>query len=308
MRKKLAILFTFVLIIGLSVVGMVSKNPSYARTAQMQLIIPEGVKKENEFTVQVLLDSDVNLYSIDAYLSYNAELMEYVPDNDKVTGASGVLEIKDVYESETKTAAYEITFRALETGDAEVALTDVYLIDYADMDYIEVAPSAKTISIGINNAEETDARLSELLVAPGKLDTEFSPNQFFYEMHVGMDVEIIGISAIPMDEESDVMLEMPDVLQPGSNTVTITVTALSGNVSIYTITVYREDIPEETSETIEDTEEENAEQEGLPAEIQGEDTSEQDVYEELPADESVEPEDNTEAAAIEEDTIEQDFE
>ena len=245
MKKKIALLLVFVLVLGLAVIGISSKDKVYAKEAQMYLEVPELVKKENEFTVKVVLNSDVDLYSVDAYLSYDANLLEFVPEDDCVTGAAGVLEIKDTYDAETKNATYELIFKALDIGKVEIALTDVFLVDYADLDYMEVASSAKSIEIGINTAEDTEARLSELLVAPGDLTEPFNPGKLEYEMHVGLDVEMIGVSAIPMEEDSIIGLEMPEKLRIGENTVLITVTAPSGHVKTYNIKVYREEIPED---------------------------------------------------------------
>lgn len=257
MKKRIDLLLTFVLVFGLVVIGIHSKEKAYAKEAEMYLEVPKSVKKENEFTVKVILNSDVALYSVDAYVSYNADLLEFVPKEDCVTGAAGVLEVKDTYNAETKNAVYELTFKALDTGNVEIALTDVFLVDYADLDYMEVASSAKRIEIGINAEEDTDARLSDLLVAPGELSEPFNPGRLEYEMHVGLDVEMIGVSAIPMEEDSVVGLEMPEKLQIGENTVIITVTALSGHVKTYTIKVYREEIPEEKD--LEDTQETSTE-------------------------------------------------
>lgn len=261
MKKKLAVLLSFILIIGLSAIGVTSREKAYAKEAQMYLEIAGAVKKENEFKVKVILNSDVELYSIDAYLSYDAELLEFVPDNDKVTGAAGVLELRDTYKEETKNAVYELTFKALETGEAEIALTEVFLIDYADLDYIEVVPSAKHFEIGINKKVAADARLSELILAPGELTESFLPDKLEYEMHVGMDVEMVGISAVPMEEGSVVELEMPEKLLPGENLVVVTVTALSGNVNIYTIKVYRE---EQQDDILEDSVTEDTESDTVP--------------------------------------------
>jgi hypothetical protein len=266
MKKKIAVLLAFVLVASLVLAGVTSKNKAYAKTAQMYMELPDSVKKENEFTVRVVLESDVDLYSVDAYLTYNPEMIEFVPDGDYVTGSAGVLELKDIYAEETKNAEYELTFRALDTGKAEIALSEVYLIDYADMDYIEVVPSAKQFDIKVNKTVATDARLADLLVAPGELTEEFQPEQLDYEMRVGLDVEMIGVSATPMDEDSVVLTDMPDKLQVGENIVTITVTAASGNVNVYTVTVYREELSEEedteeqktTTETSEVEEEQNA--------------------------------------------------
>lgn len=257
MKKKIAVLLALVLIIGLSVMGGMERNKTYAREAQMYIELPDSIKKENEFKIKVILNSDVNLYSINAYITYNSELLEFVPDNECITGAAGMLEIKDTYAAETKNAVYEITFKAIDTGVVDVALQDIYLIDYENLDYMEVLPSQKQFEIDINQKVETDTRLSDLIIAPGELTEVFSPEQSEYEVHVGMDVEEIGISAIPMDESSVVGLEMPEKLQPGENKIVITVTALSGNVNTYIIKVYREELVEETTQSI--TEDKNTE-------------------------------------------------
>lgn len=248
MKKKIAIILAVVLILGLSVVGLTSNNEAHAKTAEMHLEVPETIKKENEFKVKIVLESDVQLYSIDAYLSYDATMLEFIPNNNFVTGANGLLELKDVYQTETKNATYEITFKALETGSAEVALTEVFLIDYADLDYITVTPTAKRFEIGINKSIAEDARLADLIVAPGVFTESFDPNKLEYEMHVGLEVTQVGVSAIPMNEDSVVGLEMPDTLQLGENIIKITVTALSGNVNEYIVTVIREELAESSDE------------------------------------------------------------
>lgn len=246
MKKKIAVLLAFVMVIGLCVGGIASKT--YAREAQMYIEFPEAVKKEQEIKVKVVLDSDVNLYSIDAYIEYDPTLLEFVPENDIVTGADGILEVKDIFGEETRQKEYEVTFRTLEVGVAYVNLTEVYLIDYEDLDYIIVPPSDYSFEIGINENVAEDARLSDLIVAPGDLTESFNPNKLNYEMHVGMDVESIGISAFAVDESSVVDVDMPDKLLEGENIIKITVTALSGNVNTYTIKVIKADWLEEISE------------------------------------------------------------
>lgn len=245
MRKKIAVILSFILICALSLAGILSHGKAQAKKAQIDLVIPDAIEKENEFTVKVVVDSDIDLYSIDAYLSYDSNMLEFVPGNEAVTGTSGILEIKDIYGEKTKKAEYEITFRAMETGNTELALTDVYLIDYTDLDHIEVSSKKEQLEIGINRQVAGDASLEELLVAPGDLTEEFSPDCLEYEVHVGLDVEMIGVSAIPADEDSVVELDMPEKLAEGENLVVITVTALSGNVKTYTIRVIRKEWSEE---------------------------------------------------------------
>lgn len=270
MKKKIAVLLTLVLVIGLCLIGFTGK--AYAREAQMYLVIPEDVKKEQEITVKVILESDVNLYSIDSYVSYDAQLLEFIPENDIVTGTNGIVEIKDVFGEETKYKEYELKFRTLDTGNAYINLTDIYLIDYEDLNYITVSSSEYVMDISVNENVAEDARLSDLLVAPGELSTPFDANCLSYEMYVGMDVESVGISAFAVNEESVVDVEMPEVLQEGENIIKITVTALSGNVNTYTIRVVKqeqtdvlteENVPDDSEMSV--MENETEEESGTPA-------------------------------------------
>ena len=66
MKKKIAMILAFVLVLGLSVVGIASGDKAYAKNAEMQIIVPDNIKKENDLKVTVRLESDVQLYSIDA--------------------------------------------------------------------------------------------------------------------------------------------------------------------------------------------------------------------------------------------------
>lgn len=259
MKKKIAILLAFLMVIGLYVTGITNQRTAYAKTAQLSMEIPNSIKKENEFKVRILLDSDVDLYSIDAFISYDEDILEFIPDCEYVTGSAGVLELRDSYEAETKKKEYELTFRALDTGKAQISFQEIYLIDYADMDYIEVMPSSKTFDIGVNKKEEKDARLADLIVAPGEMTEDFSSDKFDYEMNVGMDVDMVCLSAVPMEEGSIVESDIPEKLKPGKNTITIKVTAMSGNVNVYTINVYKKAsdesaATEETFRTMDDSE------------------------------------------------------
>lgn len=254
MKKKISILLVFILVIGLCVIQSEKGSRVYAKTAQMYIELPESVKKEQEIVVKVVLDSDVNLYSVDAYLSYDAQKLLFVPCDDVVTGADGILELKDVFQEETKKKEYEIRFKILDVGDAYVNLTEVYLIDYEDLDYLEVAPSIHNFNIDVNESVSGDARLVELTVAPGELTPLFDENCIEYEMYVGLDVDTIGVTAVPVREDSVVELEMPETLKDGENTVKILVTALSGETKEYIIHVIREERKDEiTDEIIQET-------------------------------------------------------
>lgn len=267
MRRKIAVIISLIAIFSFVVFEGISYNQAHAQKAQIYLEIPDSIKKENEFTVKVVVNSDIELYSIDAYLTYDVNMLEFVPDNEKVSGTSGILEIRDIYGEKTKRKEYQLTFKALETGKTELALSDIYLVDYVNLEDIEVSPTTGNIIIGVNSQVTKDASLEDLLVAPGDLTEEFSPDCLEYEVHVGLDVEKIGVSAIPTDEDSVVELDMPEQLAEGENLVVITVTALSGNVKTYTIRVIRQEWPEEDTTEAKGTEPAAEEPEGTETEM-----------------------------------------
>ena len=220
-------------------VGILSEHTVYAKAAQIEIEVPNLVEKENFFQVKVVLNSDIELYSVDAYLSYDSEKLEWIPDQECVTGSGGILEIKEIFSKETTNAVYYLTFKAIDTGSVIIDLPETYIIDYADMDYIEVTTTKKELEIGINKKVERNSGLKELIVAPGELSHPFETEVEDYDLYVEETVDRIGVTAIPSDENSIVELDMPQHLQKGENLVLITVTAVSGENTIYTIHVYR---------------------------------------------------------------------
>lgn len=89
MKKKIAVLLSAVLVLSLSLLGINANDKAYAKVAEVSLDIPDSIKKETEFKLTVELNSDVDLYSINAYLSYDASMLEFVPDDGHVTGTEG---------------------------------------------------------------------------------------------------------------------------------------------------------------------------------------------------------------------------
>ena len=75
---------------------------------------------------------------------------------------------------------------------------------------------------------------------PDTLTPVFETGVYEYSMTVESDVTDIIISAIPSDSESIVKVDGNEELKAGSNTVTITVTSVSGVEKEYKIVVNKQ--------------------------------------------------------------------
>jgi len=250
MKKKIAIALSLVLVIacGFIINGMTSK----ANSANIAITVDEAeIKKGQEFIAKVTIDSDVAMASVDSFVSYDPELLEYLPsEEDAVAGASGIIHIMEDFEEGKQTIEYELTFKALEVGTVDIDLYDTLIEEFENLNFLEAATTKATVTVIEDTAQSGEARLSDLLVAPGELDKEFDPNTFEYSVDVTEDDDMVALSAIPMEEAAVVTVEQDEVLSMGANTIKINVTSPSGHESTYTLTVNRGALPvEETPDT-----------------------------------------------------------
>ena len=200
----------------------------------------KSVEKGDEFTLKVTVSSDREISSVDAYVTYDDELLEFVSsENDGVLGASGTLHIADKFVEGVTEAVYVIRMKALEVGSPEFKVYDAYSAESENSKYMKINQAQASIEITTNPSEASNANLSQLLVVPGTLDKDFRPDVYEYSMKVAYDVEELILSAIPVDEESVVTIDKELKLEKGDNVITITVTAPSGDTNDYKLNVYR---------------------------------------------------------------------
>lgn len=92
--------------------------------------------------------------------------------------------------------------------------------------------------------KSSNTNLSALTVSPGTLSPNFSKATKSYSMSVGEDQTKITVSATAEDSKSTVSLNgVQKNLQPGANTVKITVKAEDGTTKVYSIVVTRQSGP-----------------------------------------------------------------
>lgn len=232
------IIITGCLLAAILVAVFLNGKENTAKPAEFSVSIEDQtVSKGEEFTIHVNVYSSISMSKVDAYLEYDDTYLEYVgASDDTVTGASGMLNITETFDTAVEQTEFEITMRALEVGTTDISIKEVYLEDDTNSDIIEVSQISASVVINKNTSEVSDATLSELLVFPGNLTPEFNSGVTEYEVNIDADVEELILSAIPSSEDSMVEIKQPEKFVAGSNDVIITVTAPSGTVKTYHIT------------------------------------------------------------------------
>lgn len=214
--------------------------PTVAKEAQITLDAPEQVKNGEQFVLTVTVDSVSALEGIDARITYNPEVVTFIGDEaGLMTGSDGLVNLKDIYEEETFQKKYQLTFEANAVGDCCFGFDKTYITDYARLEEMEIHSNEDTVSVVENHKVSDNTALSEILVATGELSPAFDENVLEYTVHVEADEDTFIFSSTPADEEALVTVDMPETLSMGENKVVITVTAPSGAVRDYSITVYR---------------------------------------------------------------------
>ena len=230
----------FVLVLTVAAVFHMVSVPTKAREAQITLDAPKQVKNGEQFVLTVTVDSVSALEGIDARITYNPEVVTFVGDEaGLMTGSDGLVNLKEVYEEETFKKRYRLTFEASMVGECNFAFDRTYITDYAKLEEMEIHSNDDTVSVVENRKVSDNTALAEILVATGELTPAFDKAVTEYTVHVGADEDTFIFSSTPEDQDAVVAVDMPEILSMGENQVVITVTAPSGAVNNYVITVYR---------------------------------------------------------------------
>ncbi|MBR6535989.1 MAG: cadherin-like beta sandwich domain-containing protein [Lachnospiraceae bacterium] len=185
----------------------------------------------------------------EAYLIYNADVIEFVTAPSCFTGGAGMLKIADMGASPSVgSRKYVMRFRALSRGVCDLSLDSrpivyTYGIDGA----MSVSSNVLTLAVEAAQDASDNANLSALKVSPGKISPAFATTVREYEVTVPYESERIVVSALTEDENAVVGVNGSTGLKVGRNTVVVTVTAENGTEKHYYLYVTRqEETPEPT--------------------------------------------------------------
>ena len=200
----------------------------------------QTIAKETTFTVQITVDSQINMHSASACITYDPTIIEWISANsDAIVGNSGTLTLSDTFDKAVKQKTYELTFKAIALGNGSIDVTEASINTHQNLSTIKVISSAVTYTVITNDTIDSDCSLSELIIGCGELSPKWNRNTYEYTVNVPADTEIFAYSATPASDDAVVTSTGPSKLSPGNNTYVITVTAPSGEEQKYTLTVVR---------------------------------------------------------------------
>lgn len=244
MKKTLVLLFVIMAAIS-AVILVVSKKTTLSSQAGNEGFTLSGnkdsVKLNKNYTLTIKVTAKEAMQEVSGLLTYNADRMEYEAEEASAfVGSNGTLTFSDSFAKPTREKTYKLTFKACSTGDCVFTLSDNYYTCYEDLSVQTLGSSTATVTIIVNDSIEDDSTLSELLIGTGELMPAFQSSEHEYEVHVPEDTTIFTYSASPTAENATVVSDGPEKLANGRNIYKITVTAPSGDESVYTIAVIRE--------------------------------------------------------------------
>ncbi|MFU0826368.1 MAG: Cadherin-like domain-containing protein [Lachnoclostridium sp.] len=206
----------------------------------------------DDIIVYLTISSDVKLGDFVAYITYDADVLEFKTDASFIAGGEGLLKLTDKNPAGQDTSRkYAIKFKAKTIGVSEIAIKDKPEVYEAESGN-DMSVSSNSIKIEVKAAKSAsdNANLKSLKVSPGKLSPDFDKDVTKYTVDLKYEDERIVISAVPEDENANVTIDGNEKLSVGNNKLRIKVKAESGHIKEYTITAVRQDKgTEDTKET-----------------------------------------------------------
>lgn len=243
-RKRIGLLGVMLLALAVAFVGGGVMAEAASASISLELAgESDSVRVGDIVTVNLVLTGTERLGGFEAYLSYNASVLDYIPVDTSISGGEGLLKINDLEPFErAKSRTYVVYFEARETGGCEIAVKEKAHV-YADDGGAEMSVSSNSLSIRIEPSESAsdNADLASLKISPGKLMPEFGQDVTEYRTEVGAEVESLVVSAQPEDLAATVEVSGNSAFVPGENEVVVTVKAENALTKEYRITVVKED-------------------------------------------------------------------
>lgn len=255
--KKFFVLF-FVFILGTNIsTGTVKAAGVSISIALSSSSISVG--KSVTATINVS-GADISAYTI--YVTYNSSVLQFnsASGSAQAYGSGGTLTL-----SGTGGGLTSLTFTAIANGSSSISTsgTEAYNINLEQLSISHAGvvvkvetpnggqttekpnttedPSDTTDPSTETTTEEDDrssnCNLKSLQISPGKLEPAFSPSVTSYFVQVDENVTSMVVSATTEDDKASTKVWGAGLIEPGENTVKITVTAENGAVKVYNIRV-----------------------------------------------------------------------
>lgn len=214
-----------------------------------------SIKPKSTVTVTVKFSATSAISGVDAYVSYDSDVLEFV-SGDSANGGGGSIHISGVASSSSsKSLSYSLTFKGIKAGSSSVKISQSTIYNWDEKTL--GSPTAST-TVTVKSSDESlskNANLKYLRVSSGTLSPSFSANTVSYSVTVPNDVTRLLIYCDTEDSNAKQSVQGSADLKVGQNTRSVKVTAPAGNTKTYTINITRKAASgsSQTSDASEDT-------------------------------------------------------
>ncbi len=215
----------------------------------------ESAEVGEDITVYLTITSDSKLGDFEAYITYNADILEFKSDASYIAGGEGLLKLTDKNSvNQESSRKYIMKFKAKTMGISEISIKDkaeVYELESGT----DMSVSSNSIEIQVSAAKSAsdNAELKSLKVSPGKLSPAFDKKITSYTVDLKYEEDKLVLSAVAEDENADVTIDGNEKLAVGNNKLGIKVKAESGAVKEYIITAVRQEAATQETDELNET-------------------------------------------------------
>lgn len=233
---------------------------SFCRAASATINIKadtESAVVGDEITVSLSISSDAMLGDFEAYITYNADILEFESDASFIAGGEGLLKLTDKNSvNKESSRKYIMRFTAKAIGVSEITIKDkAEIYEYETGTAMSVSSNRLDIRVSAAKTASDNNNLKSLKINPGNLKPKFDPKVTEYTTKIDYESNKIILSAVPEDDNAKVTVDGNENLSVGNNKITVKVKAESGETKEYIITATRnEEKEKDTEETIETVE------------------------------------------------------
>lgn len=193
------------------------------------------------FTVTLRFTSATPISKVDGYLTYDANVIEYVPNAESgISGGGGYLPIVGNAIPAAEQITISLTFEAKAAGSTVLAVS-CNVLDESGNSVGTAAASAPLKANDSTTLLSGNANLASLTIPAGTLTPAFSPNVTEYTVEVDNSVTtfLVTAKAEEPDKVQGVSITGSQYLSVGTNQRAVTVIAQDGTQKKYTITIHR---------------------------------------------------------------------
>lgn len=190
-------------------------------------------------TVKFTTSASLPLYGLEAWVKYDASVLELQSVEGESTSASGVKKIIKDFSGGTS-GSVSLKFKAIGTGSSQIQIYDVIYASEDEMEEYTLTGATSSVSVTeTSSAKSSNANLKSLEISSGSLTPKFSAGVTTYSVTIKNDVTQLSVDAKTEHSGASLKIEGSKQMKVGSNQRVVVVTAEDGTQKKYTLNITR---------------------------------------------------------------------